>query len=152
MHQMKFVVNPPRSSTIRTGSPCQRVVVPCWRAISLIGSPAASPYEKPGGDDPAEEATRQPVSFPGPLADKPVGDVKAARCQPAEPVEENAEERIGGHGEWSVVSGEWSVASAERVVPVDSPMNSSQLVTCNSQLVTRHSQLIQDRFANTSAS
>ena len=236
---MKLVVNPPRSSTTRTGSPCQRVVVPCWRVISLIGSPAASPYEKqalitpekvatmipflksnslidaffcssdisrsldmpampatampamqtntpkrmiwpevvgrilvknsprkiggmsvpkaarvaqghrhsqrhaqvahgqaegqpaqppqdpeevgpeqgrarrladdrrqvaghdqpeqPGGDDPAKEAARQPVGFPGPLADEPVGNVKAARGQPAEPVEENAEERIGGH-------------------------------------------------------
>src|SRR5208337_1154260 len=80
---------------------------------------------------------------PGPLADKPVGDVKAARCQPAEPVEENAEERIGGHGEWSVASGEWSVSSAERVVPVDFPMNSSQLATRHPQLATHSRPLRQ---------
>ena len=65
--------------------------------------------ERPGGNDPAKETTRQPVGFPGPLADEPVRDVKAARGQPAEPVEDNAEERIGGHGG----SGELRVASCQ---------------------------------------
>ena len=98
--------------------------------------------QKPGGDDPAKETTRQPVSFPGPLADEPVRDVKAARGQPAEPVEDNAEERIGGHGggcEWLVASGKRLVASFERLVPGDFPMNSSPLATRNSSPATRNS-------------
>ncbi len=36
-HQMKFVVNPPSSTTIRTGRPCHEVGVPCCISNLLDG-------------------------------------------------------------------------------------------------------------------
>ena len=58
--------------------------------------------QDPGGDDPAEEAPDQPVDLPGPLLHPPVGDVEAARGEAAEPVEEDAEERVRRHSEASL--------------------------------------------------
>ena len=53
--------------------------------------------QQPRHDDPAEKSAGQPVGFPRPFLNTPVGDVEAARGQAAEPVEDNAEKRIRIH-------------------------------------------------------
>ena len=57
---MKLVVNPPASSTVSTGSPCQSVEVPCWSASALMGAPASSPNEKQALITPENVATMTP--------------------------------------------------------------------------------------------
>jgi len=54
--------------------------------------------EHPGSDDPTEKSADEPVSFPGPTFDGAKGNVKAARSQAAEPVEDHADCRIGNQG------------------------------------------------------
>ena len=61
--------------------------------------------EDPGSDDPAEEAADQPVDLPGPLLHAPVRDVEAAGGEAAEPVEEDAEERVRLHDVASLRAG-----------------------------------------------
>src|SRR6185312_8910315 len=52
---------------------------------------------KPGGDNPAKDATDQPIGLPGPLSDAPVWRVETAGSEAAQPMEDNSQRRVSIH-------------------------------------------------------
>src|SRR6478609_9242690 len=52
---------------------------------------------KPWGDNPAKDATDQPIGLPGPLSDAPVWRVETAGSEAAQPMEDDSQRRVSSH-------------------------------------------------------